>query len=78
MPFFERQFFTQMTAAERREEKFGKPLLTGSALGGDKFRNISFHFKVKINEAEFIVKGKEILSVQKPEYSSKLYLAEIC
>ena len=34
--------------------------------------------QVKINEAKFIVKGKEILSVQKPEYSSKLYLAEIC
>ena len=32
---------------------------------------------VKINEAEFIVKGKEILSVQKPEYSSKIYSAEI-
>ena len=39
MPFFERQFFTQMTV-ERREEKVGKPLLTGSALGGDKFRDI--------------------------------------
>ena len=38
-PFSERQFFTQMTV-ERREEKVGKPLLTGSALGGDKFRNI--------------------------------------
>ena len=25
---------------ERREEKVGKPLLTGSALGGDKFRDI--------------------------------------
>ena len=34
--------------------------------------------QVKINEAEFIVKGKEILSVQKPEYSSKLYSAAIC
>ena len=32
-PFLERQFFTQMTV-ERREEKVGKPLLTGSALGG--------------------------------------------
>ena len=30
-PFLERQFFTQMTV-ERREEKVGKPLLTGSAL----------------------------------------------
>ena len=39
MPFFERQFFTQMTV-ERREEKVGKHLLTGSALGGDKFRDI--------------------------------------
>ena len=39
MPFFERQFFTQKTV-ERREEKVGKPLLTGSALGGDKFRDI--------------------------------------
>ena len=39
MPFFERQFFTQMTV-ERREEKVGKPLLAGSALGSDKFRNI--------------------------------------
>ena len=29
-PFLERQFFTQMTV-ERREEKVGKPLLTGSA-----------------------------------------------
>ena len=38
-PFFERQFFTQMTV-ETREEKVGKPLLTGSALGDDKFRNI--------------------------------------
>ena len=38
-PFLERQFFTQMTV-ERREEKVGKPLLTGSALGGDKFRDI--------------------------------------
>ena len=36
MPIFERQFFTPMTV-ERREEKVGKPLLTGSALGGDKF-----------------------------------------
>ena len=35
----ERQFFTQMTV-ERREEKVGKPLLTGFALGGDKFRGI--------------------------------------
>ena len=34
--------------------------------------------QVKINEAEFIVKGKEILSVQKPEYSRKLYSAAIC
>ena len=34
--------------------------------------------QVKINEAEFIVKGKEILSVQKPENSSKIYSAEIC
>ena len=34
--------------------------------------------QVKINEAEFIVKGKEILSVQKPDYSSKLYSAAIC
>ena len=34
--------------------------------------------QVKINEAEFIVKGKEILSVQKPEYSSKLYSVAIC
>ena len=25
---------------ERREEKVGKPLLAGSALGGDKFPNI--------------------------------------
>ena len=39
MAFFEREFFTQMTVG-RREEKVGKPLLTGSALGGDKFRNI--------------------------------------
>ena len=39
MPFFERQFFTQKTV-ERREEKVGKPLLTGSTLGGDKFHNI--------------------------------------
>ena len=34
--------------------------------------------QVKINDAEFIVKGKEILSVQKPENSSKIYSAEIC
>ena len=35
--------------------------------------------QVKINEAEFIVKGKEILSVQKPEkIPSKLYSAAIC
>ena len=34
--------------------------------------------QVKINEAEFIVQGKEILSVQKPEYSSKLYSAAFC
>ena len=34
--------------------------------------------QVKVNEAKFIVKGKEILSVQKPEYSSKLYSAAIC
>ena len=34
--------------------------------------------EVKINEAEFVVKGKEILSVQKPENSSKIYSAEIC
>ena len=39
MPFFERQFFTKMTV-EKREEKVCKPLLTGSALGGDNFRNI--------------------------------------
>ena len=39
MPFFERQFFTEMTV-ERREEKVGKPFLTGSALSGDKFCNI--------------------------------------
>ena len=39
MPFFERQFCTQMTV-KRIEEKVGKPLLTGSALGGDKFRDI--------------------------------------
>ena len=39
MPFFERQFFTQITVG-RREEKVGKHLLTGSALGGVKFRNI--------------------------------------
>ena len=33
--------------------------------------------QVKINEAEFIVKGKEILSVQKPEkIPSKLYMAD--
>ena len=25
---------------ERKEEKVGKPLLTGSTLGGDKFRDI--------------------------------------
>ena len=34
--------------------------------------------QVKINEAEFIAKGKEILSVQKPVYSSQLYSEEIC
>ena len=35
--------------------------------------------QVKINEAEFLVKGKEILSVQKPEkIPSKLYSAAIC
>ena len=34
--------------------------------------------QVKINEAVFIVKGKEILSVQKPENLSKIYSAEIC
>ena len=39
MPVFERQFFTKKTV-ERREEKVGKPLLTGSTLGGDKFHNI--------------------------------------
>ena len=33
MPFFERQFFTQM-AVGRKED------LTGSALGGDKLRDI--------------------------------------
>ena len=38
-PFFEQLFFTQMTV-ERGEEKAGKPFLTGSALSGDKFRNI--------------------------------------
>ena len=33
--------------------------------------------QVKINEAEFIVKGKKILSVQKPEkIPSKLYMAD--
>ena len=34
--------------------------------------------QVKVNEVKFIVKEKEILSVQKPEYSSKLYSAAIC
>ena len=34
--------------------------------------------QVKINEAVFIVKGKEILSVQKPKNLSKIYSAEIC
>ena len=34
--------------------------------------------EVKINDAQFVVKGSEILSEQKPEYSSKLYSAEIC
>ena len=38
MPFLEWQFFTQMTV-KRREGKVGKPLLTSSALGGDKFRD---------------------------------------
>ena len=33
--------------------------------------------QVKINDAEFIVKGKEILSVRKPEkIPSKLYMAD--
>ena len=39
MPFFEQQFFTQMTV-ERKEEKVSKPLLTRSVLGCDKFHGI--------------------------------------
>ena len=39
MPFLERQFCTQMTV-KGIEEKIGKPLLIGSALGGDKFHDI--------------------------------------
>ena len=40
-PFFERQFFTvERREEKRREKKVGKPLLTGSALDGDWFRDI--------------------------------------
>ena len=44
---------------ERREEKVGKPLLTGSALGGDEFRDICdmetipLETDVLINNAHF-------------------------
>ena len=34
--------------------------------------------EVKINDAQFVVKGSEILSKQKAENSSKIYLVEVC
>ena len=34
--------------------------------------------EVKINDAQFVVKGSEILSKQKAENSIKIYLVEVC
>ena len=67
MPFLERQFFTQMTV-ERREVKIGKPLLTGSALCGDEFRNIC--------DVETILSETDVL-IENTHFPSLIHIAKI-
>ena len=66
MPFFERQFFTQVTV-DRREEKVGKPLFTGSALGGDKFRNICDMKTIPL-ETDVLVNAAHFSSFTSPKF----------
>ena len=65
MSFFERQFFTLMTV-ERREEKVGKPLLTGSALG-DKFRDIC-DMETVLPETDVLISNAHFPSFTLPKF----------
>ena len=52
---------------ERREEKVGKPLLTGSALGGNKFRNIC-DMETIPPEEDFLVNNAHFPSFTPPKF----------
>ena len=52
---------------ERREEKVGKPLLTGSALGGDKFRDIC-DMETIPPETEVLINNAHFPSFTSPKF----------
>ena len=52
---------------ERREVKVGKPLLNGSALGGDKFRNI-YDMDTIPPETDVLIKNAHFPSFTLPKF----------
>ena len=52
---------------ERREEKVDKPLLTGSAPGGDKFSDIC-DMETILPETDVLIKNAHFLSFTVPKF----------